>query len=124
MAATPRAPYDCAKAAANASAHSDHIVIPDHPLKGPCILTSDPADTTTVDPRLDGLILECAEGEWRKVAMLIARVTDAARALPLDVTTQAIATRIYAMTSDRRLEVQGNVRRWRAAEVRKPPTSA
>ncbi len=83
-------------------------------------MTTEPAAGISADPRLDALILECAEGEWRKVAMLIARATDAARALPLDVTAQGIATRIYAMTSDHRLEVQGNVRRWRAAEVRKP----
>lgn len=53
--------------------------------------------------------------------MLIARVTDAARAESIDTTAQAIATRIYAMTADNRLDVQGNVRRWRASEVRKPP---
>lgn len=72
------------------------------------------------DPRLDALILASATSEWCKVAMLIARVTDAARAEAIETTAQTIASRIYAMTSDNRLDVQGNVRRWRAAEVRKP----
>ena len=72
------------------------------------------------DPRLDALILASATSEWCKVAILIARVTDAARAEGLVTTAQTIASRIYAMTSDNRLDVQGNVRRWRAAEIRKP----
>lgn len=73
------------------------------------------------DPRLDELILQAAQSEWCKVAMLIARVTDAARAASINAATQTIATRIYAMTADNRLEVQGNVRRWRASKVRKTP---
>lgn len=85
-------------------------------------MTNDPS--VAVDPRLDALILESAGSDWCKVAMLIARATDAARALPLAVTPQDIATRIYAMTSDSRLDVQGNVRRWRAAEVRKRPAKS
>lgn len=71
------------------------------------------------DPRLDALILASATSEWCKVAILIARVTDAARAEGLDTTALSIASRIYAMTSDNRLDVKGNVRRWRAAEIRK-----
>lgn len=86
-------------------------------------MSNDPAAAIVVDPRLDEVILTSASGEWCKVAVLIARATDAARALPLDVTPQTIATRIYAMSSDRRLEVTGNVRRWRAAQVRKPALS-
>lgn len=78
-----------------------------------------PPSAVAVDPRLDEAILDSAGVEWCKVAVLIARATDAARAAEIAVTPQDIATRIYAMTSDNRLEVSGNVRRWRAAEVRK-----
>ena len=67
---------------------------------------------------LDTLILAAADGEWRKVALVIARATDAARAQNLDVTAQAIAQRIYALGDNKRLDVQGNVRRWRAGEVK------
>lgn len=80
-----------------------------------------PPAAVAVDPRLDATILDSATAEWCKVAVLIARATDAARAAELTVTPQDIATRIYAMTSDNRLDVSGNVRRWRAAEVRRRP---
>ncbi|MEQ1651249.1 MAG: DUF3658 domain-containing protein [Hyphomicrobium sp.] len=84
--------------------------------------TPQPASTDPIaDPRLDALILAAADSDWCKVTMLIARVTDAARAASIETTGQSIATRLYAMTADHRLEVQGNVRRWRAAQVRKPP---
>jgi Protein of unknown function len=80
-----------------------------------------PASVTEADQRLDALISASATVEWCKVAMLIARVTDAARAAAIEVTAQGIASRVYAMTADRRLEVQGNVRRWRDSEVRTAP---
>ncbi len=80
------------------------------------ILTSEPA--TETEARLDALILTCATGDWMKVAILIARTTDAARAATLDAPAQIIAARIYALVDERRLQSQGNVRRWRAGEVR------
>ncbi len=69
---------------------------------------------------IDAVILASADGEWRKVAIVIARATDAAKVQSLDASTQAIAQRIYALTGDKRLALQGNVRRWRAGEVRLP----
>jgi hypothetical protein len=66
----------------------------------------------------DALILTSASNEYCKVAVLIAKTTDAARAQALEVGPQAIAARIYALTDSGQLTVQGNVRRWRAAEVR------
>lgn len=83
------------------------------------ILTSEPA--TAPDERLDSVILACATGEWMKVAILIARTTNAARAAALDAPAQIIAARIYALVDERRLQVKGNVRRWRAGEVRVAP---
>ncbi len=82
-----------------------------------------PAIVVVVDPHLDAAILASASEQWCKVAVLIARATDAARAAELSVSPQDIAGRIYAMTTDGRLEVSGNVRRWRAAEVRKRPAA-
>ena len=69
---------------------------------------------------IDAVILSAVDGEWRKVALVVARATDAAKAQALDVPAQAIAQRIYALTDNKRLVVQGNVRRWRAGEVRLP----
>ena len=94
------------------------IVRGNHQPKG-LRVTKVPPTSVNVDPRLDDAILESANGEWCKVAVLIARATDAARTKELTATPHDIANRIYAMTADNRLEVSGNVRRWRAAEVRK-----
>ena len=82
-------------------------------------MSTEPAALTEADARLDAVILACAELEWCKVAMLIARTTDAARAQAIEAPAQAIAAHIYAMTADHRLDVQGNVRRWRASDVRR-----
>lgn len=84
-------------------------------MKAPIATTQSAA---APDPRLDGLILSCASDEWMKVAILIARTTDAARAVALDAPAQVIAARIYALADAHRLQVKGNVRRWRAGEVR------
>lgn len=83
------------------------------------IVTPEPAAET--EARLDALILNCATGDWVKVAVLIARITDAARAEALDVLPQGIAARIYVLADAHRLQVKGNVRRWRAGEVRNAP---
>ena len=80
------------------------------------LVTTEPA--AAPDPRLDALILTCATGDWVKVAVLIARITDAARAEALEVLPQGIAARIYALADAHSLQVKGNVRRWRAGEVR------
>ena len=80
--------------------------------------TESAAPAVTLDPRLDAIILSCATAEWCKVAMLIARATDAARAASLEAPAQVIAAHIYALAATDRLDVQGNVRRWRASEVR------
>ncbi|MBS0241503.1 MAG: hypothetical protein JSS20_04950 [Proteobacteria bacterium] len=74
------------------------------------------------DP-LDRIVLAAAEAEWRKTAMLIARVVDAAKAQSLEATGQQIAARIYALVEAGRLEAKGNVRRWRASEVRMAGTA-
>ena len=68
---------------------------------------------------VDALILSVATGEYCKVAVLIARAVDAAKAQGLDVASGAIVPRIYALAESGQLTVQGNVRRWRAGEVKR-----
>ena len=74
------------------------------------------------DAALDALILGTATREACKVAVLIARVTDAATAAGITAAPQAIAARIYQLAENGQLSVQGNVRRWRAAEVTRGDT--
>ena len=69
------------------------------------------------DP-LDAVILANAGAEWLKVAVFIARVVDAAKAQAIETTGQAVAARLYFLVDHGQLEGKGNVRRWRAAEVR------
>lgn len=74
-----------------------------------------PADADT----LDALILATADGEWLKVALFLAKVVDAAKAAATETSGQAVAARVYALVETGALEARGNVRRWRAGEVRK-----
>ena len=78
-----------------------------------------PATTPEQDAAVDALILTCVTKVACKVAILIARTVDAAKAQGLELTSAVIAPRIYALTEAGKLSVQGNVRRWRAAEVKK-----
>ena len=84
-------------------------------------MTAEPAATSTPDPRLDAVILSVATAEWCKVAMLIARATDAARSQAIEAPAQVIANRIYALVAEKKLDATGNIRRWRASEVRRAP---
>ena len=88
-------------------------------------MTPIPAPTAATDP-LDAIILATANDDWLKVAVFIARVVDAAKAGNIEATGQAVAARIYVLVDAGRLEAKGNVRRWRAGEVRRgrpPPTA-
>lgn len=80
---------------------------------------TDSPPSSPADP-LDAIILAAGDGDWAKVAVFIARVVDAAKTQGLETTGQAVAARIYALVESGKLEAKGNVRRWRAGEVRKP----
>jgi len=67
---------------------------------------------------LEEIVLSVADAEWRKIARFIAIVVDAAKAQGLAPSGQDVAQRIYALVEAGRLEARGNIRRWRAAEVR------
>lgn len=79
---------------------------------------STPTNSDTPSDPLDALIMAACDGEWRKVAVFLSRVVDAAKAQGVETTGQAIATRIYALVEGGQLEAKGNVRRWRAGEIR------
>jgi len=68
---------------------------------------------------VDALILSVVTREACKVAVLIARVVDAAKSAGVEAGAGVIAPRIYALADSGKLAVSGNVRRWRAAEVKK-----
>ena len=80
-------------------------------------------DKAPASDALDAIILHAAGKDWAKVAVFIARVVDAAKVADHEATGQMIAARIYALVEAGQLEAKGNVRRWRAAEVRKAPAA-
>jgi hypothetical protein len=74
--------------------------------------------STLDDAAVDALILSVATSDWCKVAILIARSVDAAKAQGIDLPSSTIVARIYVLADSKALATQGNVRRWRACEVR------
>jgi uncharacterized protein DUF3658 len=66
---------------------------------------------------LDARILAAASAGWRKVARIVAQVSDrAADGKDFD----AIEARIRALVDDGKLEAKGDLSRWRFSEVRRP----
>ncbi len=84
------------------------------------VMTSESHPGGAADERLDELILNACDGAWAKVAVFIARVIDAAKVQGIQASGQSVAARIYVLVETGKLEAKGNVRRWRAGEVRKP----
>lgn len=76
------------------------------------------------DEQIDTLILEAASAHWTKIAVIIAKVYDAFEEQGHhDLTNhiaQDVAQRIYILVDHGRLECQGNMRRWRDADVKLP----
>jgi hypothetical protein len=72
--------------------------------------------------QIDDAIFSAVDGNWRKVAMVIAKASDALGAkLPQgDNGLGAIAARIEALVRDGRLVAQGDINQWRHGEVRRP----
>jgi hypothetical protein len=69
---------------------------------------------------IDRLILSFAQVQWRKVAMIIAKVVDASGRRWDDAQLHDVAERIRALVEDGRLEAQGDLSKWRHSEVRLP----
>jgi hypothetical protein len=80
------------------------------------------AMTLTPD-QIDALILDAASDHFTKIAVIIAKVFDAFEAqgaeLSKDLSHQ-IAGRIYTLIDNGALACQGNMRRWREADVKLP----
>lgn len=81
-----------------------------------------PPAAPPTDAALDALVLESADAEWHKIAVFIAKVVDAAKTQGIETSGQAVAQRIYALAEAGKIESRGNVRRWRAGEIRQAQT--
>jgi Protein of unknown function len=71
--------------------------------------------------RIDEAILSAVGERWKKVAMVIAKVSDAmGTELPTgDERYEVISDRIEILVRAGRLEAQGNTKNWRFSEVRR-----
>jgi hypothetical protein len=67
-------------------------------------------------------LLSAANGHWKKVAMVISRIANAmGKDLPEgDDGYELVARRIEGLVSEGRLVAQGNIKKWRFSEVRRP----
>lgn len=75
------------------------------------------------DEDIDALIMDAASKHWTKIAVIIAKVYDGFAAQSQDVSkdiAHIIAERIYILVDHGRLACQGNMRRWRDADVKLP----
>lgn len=74
------------------------------------------------DEELDVLITKAVGDEWTKIAVVISKVYDEYEALESKEQavglSRHIAERIYILVDNGRLDVQGNMRRWRDASIR------
>jgi hypothetical protein len=76
--------------------------------------------------QIDEAVLAATVTSWRKVARVIALVAEAlSKNLPQrEAGLDLVAGRIEALVQDGRLLAQGDVKKWRHSEVRKPDLAA
>ena len=65
---------------------------------------------------LDKQIIVNARPDWRKVALLVAKIGESS-----GIDHETIAARIGALVADGKLEAQGDLSQWRFSEIRLPP---
>jgi Protein of unknown function len=72
--------------------------------------------------QIDEVILSVTEGYWKKVAFVILRVADKMGSdLPEgDAGFNLVAERIEILVRGGRLLAQGDIKKWRQSEIRKP----
>ena len=73
--------------------------------------------------KTDALIMAAAGAEFTKIAVIISKVYDDFEAQGLELTktlSKEIAERLYILVDNGALEAQGNMRRWRDADVKLP----
>lgn len=68
--------------------------------------------------KLERMVLSVCTQDWQKVAVVISKVFDAPDFDSEKNTAAEIAERIYIMVDSGKLDVQGNMRRWRDGAVR------
>jgi len=97
------------------------LVVPMEVVPTASVLTWDevslPPSITESD--LDGLVFSLLKPDWRKMAMILAQSSQRCEELSLPL--EVVAARIRALAEDGRIDHQGDLRRWRASEVRLPP---
>lgn len=74
--------------------------------------------------KIDALIMTAASDHFTKIAVIISKVYDHFEGEGLELTktlAQEIAERLYILVDNGGLECQGNMRRWRDADVRLVP---
>ena len=71
---------------------------------------------------IDEAIMSVAGASWRKIALVISKVTNTMCSdLPeVDFGKNLVAERIESLVRDSRLLAQGDIKKWRHSEVRKP----
>ncbi|MGC1684969.1 MAG: DUF3658 domain-containing protein [Candidatus Acidiferrales bacterium] len=74
------------------------------------------------DLQIDEVILSVTDASWKKVALVITKVADTMCSdLPEgDAAYDLIAKRIEILVRGGRLFAQGDIKKWRHSEVRKP----
>lgn len=73
--------------------------------------------------KTDALIMEAAGEHFTKIAVIISKVYDAFEAQGQELTKTLageIAERLYILVDNGALQAQGNIRRWRDADVKRP----
>jgi hypothetical protein len=75
-----------------------------------------PASATESD--VDKLIFAALKENWRKVAMIVANVSQTCEIHSIPLSDEVIAARIQELAENGRIESQGNLTKWRYSEVR------
>lgn len=87
-------------------------------LDTPRELTPRAAARLAYNAKLEGMILAACSNEWQKIAVVISSVFDAPEFDKEKNTAAEIAERIYIMVDSGKLDVSGNMRRWRNGAVK------
>jgi hypothetical protein len=87
-------------------------------ISGPRELSPRAQARLAYNAKLEAMVLTACSNEWQKVAVVISKVFDGPEFDKEKNTAAEIAERIYIMVDSGKLDVQGNMRRWRDGAVR------
>lgn len=77
-------------------------------------------DTVSYEHPLDALVMAAAADDWRSITTVMSSVFDDAGFDKESYSAQDVAERVYVLVDNGRLDVSGNMRRWREGKVRLP----